>query len=504
MAFFNLGKKNTYVNLNDYKNLDSVSKSFTKGKASSKVSFINVPGYEETQDDKNNREPVDYYIRRKQTFYNYAKGNLVAQSIIRTRISQIRKFAFPSRQTPDGVGFHIVPKDHKAKLTNKEKQRVKELEDFIYHTGKDYKDYRDDFQAFLTKFVFDYFVYDQINIERLYESARSKKLNHFNMVDAGTIVIKENPKHIDEPRKFSQIIDGKEAHIFDERHLTFSTYWDSGNVSTGGYGCSPVEASLNHLGYFNDTELFNATFFKQGGTTRGLLVINSGDQYSQVALDSLQRSWSNLAGINGAWKIPVMTAASAQFVNMTQSSKDMEFSEWLNYLINILSGIFQINPEEINFPNKGGATGKSSGATFEGKGATQDRNQASKEKGLTPLLRFIESVINDKILAYVDPDYRFEFTLGDTGEEQKRQTLINAKLKNGMTLNEARQANGLEKLDGLDVPGDANNWIQYKSIQSKTDPDSAYTEQHKTDYEPDKQAPEPNKQEPDPDNKVNQ
>ena len=470
------------------KDTDEINKSFTKGRSESHagLSSLNSASFD-APTGNSNKLPKDFFIRRKQILRMFGTGNLVAQSIIRTRTSQIRKFANPSRETADGIGFQIIPRDQEGKkYTDEQIKEIHRLEDFIYNTGKEYHSYRDTLATFLTKLVFDYYVYDQINIERLFESPTSNKLNHFNIADAGTIVIDKLPSSKDSKRQFSQIIDNKEVHKFNERNMTFITYWDTGDVNSFGYGYSPVEASMAHLGYFNDTEQFNARFFKQGGTTRGLLVINAGDnQYSQVALESLRRTWTSLKGVNGAWKIPVMTAADAKFVNMTQSSKDMEFEEWLNYLINVLAGVFQINPEEINFPNKGGgATGKGGGATFESKGSARDRSSASKEKGLTPLLKFIESIINDEILRYVNKDYRFEFTMGDTGEEQRTQDLISTKLKNGMTLNEAREANGLPHKEGFDTPGDSNNWVQYQTIQAKTDPASSYTQQHKNDANP--------------------
>lgn len=511
---FKKNKEDNYIDLDSFKNInttspkqemaytdldvgsepnpgeesDSVSKSFTNGRAESRTRSdgLGVVGMT-APTQRGNELPKDYYIRRKQLLYNFATGNEVAQAIIRTRTSQIRKFAVPARETADGIGYHIIPRDQEGKKTTKKQEKeIRDLEDFIYNTGKSYKSNRDKFESFLTKLVFDHYTYDQVNIERLFESPKSDKLNHFNLADAGTILIHRYPKSIDANREFAQLIDNKVVHKFSERNMTFDTYWNNGDVRNFGYGYSPVEASMAHLGYFNDTEQFNARFFKQGGTTRGLLVINAGDnQYSQVALDGLRRTWTNLKGVNGAWKIPVMTAADAKFVNMTQSSKDMEFSEWLNYLTNIISAIFQINPEEINFPNKGGgATGKGGGATFESKGATKDRNNASKEKGLSPLLRFIEGIINDEILRYVNKDYRFEFTMGDTGEEQRKQELLSAKLKNGMLLNEARKENGLPTIPEFDTPGDATAWVQYQTILAKSDPEASNNIQHSNDQDP--------------------
>src|SRR5699024_4368699 len=101
-------------------------------------------------------------------------------------------------------------------------------------------------------------------------------------------------------------------------------------------------------------------FFSHGGTTRGLLNIKPMGQQSQVSLEAFRREWQNsVSGANASWKIPVITAEDAKFVNMTPSANDMQFEKWTNMLINTITSLFQIDPTEINFPNNSGASGSS-------------------------------------------------------------------------------------------------------------------------------------------------
>lgn len=136
---------------------------------------------------------------------------------------------------------------------------------------------------------------------------------------------------------------------------------------------------------------------------------------SSQQLDSIRRSWQPLNGLNGAWKIPMVTGIKdAKFVNMQQSSGDYEFSGWLSYLINMVSSVFQVDPSEINFPNKsGGSMSRSGGSTLNEGNSLKTKVDMSRDKGLKPVLDFIERIVNDYLLPYVkkSDDYHFVFTL---------------------------------------------------------------------------------------------
>ena len=131
----------------------------------------------------------------------------------------------------------------------------------------------------------------------------------------------------------------------------------------------------------------------------------------------------------------------AKFVNMQQSSGDYEFSGWLSYLINMVSSVFQVDPSEINFPNKsGGSMSRSGGSTLNEGNSLKTKVDMSRDKGLKPVLDFIERIVNDYLLPYVknSDDYHFVFTLGNEDEKNKAD-LIAVQLKNGLTINEARE-----------------------------------------------------------------
>lgn len=478
---------NDYVNMTNYAAMENINKSFRKGKASSRqgdaldVTQSNTYGGPFTAITKSE-------VLQKKKILNQYSSNVIVQAIIRTRTNQVLPYCVPARLSKDGLGYEVVPKElTKGKMTSKQQNRSKELEDFIYYTGKNdnIKDWRDTFPSFVTKILSDIFVQDQVNIERIYESPNSTQLNHFNAVDASTIVISNLPNSVDEQRSFEQIIHSKSVASFNEKELVFLTYWPTTTVNNRGYGYGPLEVVLPQLSYETNTEQFNARFFSQGGTTRGILVLNKdGDsQATQAALAGIRRQWNSQgSGINGAWKVPMVSATDAKFVNMTQTSKDMEFENFLNYLIYVISAVYQIQPEEINFPNRGGSTGKGSGNSINEGNTMKSKLNNSQSKGLQPLLFFIERLINEKILSKVDPDYQFKFTLGSTQLEAQKQDYISKKLSNGMTLNEARVENGLPPKDGFDVPGTVAEAVQWRNGDIKSEPEFQRNLQHSQDH----------------------
>lgn len=483
---------NDYFSLDD---LNRVNKSFHTGQATQRIDneYIQIGSTRTT----NNNERIDKidreaYLRKKAQLRDYANKDSLVQAIIRTRTNQILQYAVPSRLSSDGNGYQVVVKGKRRSEMNKhEKNVAKELEDFIYHTGKDDLDWRDNFPSFLSKIIYDYYVYDQINIERVFESKSSNTLNHFNHVDAGTILIDKYPTSIDRQKTYVQMLNRKEVAHFNSKELTFLTYWNHSTNELNGYGFSPVESSIDMINYHTNVEQFNARFFTQGGMTRGILLIDPGDGgvASRASLDTLRRNLMPGSGINGSWKIPIIQASDAKFVNLTQSSKDMEFVSFLNYLNNIICANFNIQPDEVNFPNKNGATGSKSGSTLNEGNTTKIKMDASRQNGIVPVMKYIERIISDRILRYVDNRYEFIFTPANENADKVMAEKILAQEKSGMTLNEGRAKMGLPPLPYGDIPGNSDNFIQYISVQSKMDVESNVSQQTSTSYKPGKNKP---------------
>jgi HK97 family phage portal protein len=383
----------------------------------------------------------------------WSRKNIILNAIINTRVNQVSMFCVPSRYNEKGVGYEVRLKDPMETMTTHDKANIKRIEDFLEHTGKDKDDYtKDNFATFVKKLVRDRLTYDKINFELIYDTAG--KLNRFKAVDASTIYVAvddkgKTPKGKNADR-YVQIIDQQKVAGFKAKEMAWEVHNPRTDITVGRYGYPELEIALNHLQYHENTEIFNARFFAQGGTTRGLLHIKTGQEQSSQALSAFRREWTSMfSGINGAWKIPVITAEDVKFVNMTQSSKDMEFEKWLNYLINVICSIFAIDPSEINFPNRGGATGNSGNTLNESSNTEKYRN--SKDKGLEPLLKFIEDAVNKYIVSQFGDRYVFNFVGGDAKTEMEIINILEAKAKIGLTINDVREELGYPPVEGGDV-----------------------------------------------------
>lgn len=383
----------------------------------------------------------------------WAKKNIILNAIINTRVNQVAMFCTPARYSEKGVGYEVRLKDPLETPTSHDKQNFLRIERFLEHTGKDEKDFtRDNFRSFVKKLVRDRMTYDKINFELVYD--KNRKLNHFKAVDASTIFIAvdetgREPKGKNDVR-YVQILEKRKVAEFKADEMAWEVHNPRTDVTIGRYGYPELEIAMNHLLYHENTETFNSRYFSQGGTTRGLLHIKTGAEQSQQALTAFRREWQSMfSGVNGAWKIPVITAEDVKFVNMTQSSKDMEFEKWLNYLINVICSIFQIDPAEINFPNRGGATGNSGNTLNEGNQGEKFR--FSQNKGLEPILKFIEDAVNKYIVSQFGDKYVFTFVGGDAQTEAQIIEILEAKAKIGLTINDVRAELGHGPIDGGDV-----------------------------------------------------
>jgi hypothetical protein len=143
--------------------------------------------------------------------------------------------------------------------------------------------------------------------------------------------------------------------------------------------------------------------------------------------------------------------------SLHSNNREMEFGKWMEYCIKTICGVFQIDPLEIGFDISKGSSGQSGGGGGLGNGQQQERIRFSQDKGLKPLLMFIQSMINDYIIYRIDPDFEFRFcglNMGTDKDELDKQV---QQVKSFKTVNEIRAEQDLEPLPDFDKiknPGD--------------------------------------------------
>lgn len=406
-----------------------------------------------------------------ETLKKMANRNSVVSSVIQTRVNQVSTFTQPARYTKDGVGFEIKLRNPKAKPTEEQKAVMLAIESFIENCGYNYSPHRDDFDTFVRKLVRDSLTYDQMTFEIVPD--RKGRPAEIYAVDAGTvraakIEADENDEGYLTPDsyfrdainevKWVQVIDNKIVSEFTGNELAFAVRNPRTDINVHPYGFSELEILIHQVTAHLWAEEYNSRFFSQGGTTKGVLNLK-GQNVSKPQLDAFRRQWTaQLAGMTGAWKTPVVSVEGLEYINVSQSNREMEYEMWLNYLINIVCAVYQIDPAEINFPNRGGAGGSGGGL---GEGGIEDRLKSSKDKGLRPLLRFVESVINRHLIRRFSADYTFNF-VGLNGEsEQERMEKANKAVRSFRTINEVRASNDEQPIEDGDIILDPT-FINYK------------------------------------------
>lgn len=379
-------------------------------------------------------------------------NNPILNAIIMTRQNQVSMYCQPARHSEKGLGFEVRMKDYTEEPGRKEKEQIKRIEDFLLNTGKSKDIDRDTFQNFCKKIVRDTYIYDQVNFEKVFNK-KTNTIDKFIAVDPSTIfyATNEDGEIIKGGQRFVQVMDKRAVTGFTSREMAMGIRNPRTDLNSSGYGLSEVEIAMKEFIAYNNTESFNDRFFSHGGTTRGVLQIKTGAQQSQRALQNFKREWkSSLSGINGSWQIPVISAEDVKFVNMTPTANDMQFEKWLNFLINIIASLYGIDPAEIGFPNRGGATGGKGGSTLN-EADPQKKLQQSQNKGLQPLLRFLEDLINKHIVSEFGDKYLFQFVGGDTKSEEDKLNILQTEVQTFKTVNEARKERGLKPIEGGDV-----------------------------------------------------
>lgn len=456
---------------------NSMTKAFTIGASSSPVSQQDMFGNEQEQLIKSERaqeskamidDPLSIIqsmgFKDKPDSLTYstlkrmATRNSVISSIIQTRINQVSAFSQPARYTRDGVGFEIKLRDDKAKPSDEQKAVILALEQFIDNCGYEYDPSRDDFDTFVRKLVRDSLIYDQMTFEIVPD--RLGRPSEIYAVDASTvraaaIEAKEGEDYITNTTasktgvKWVQIVDNAVISEFTGSELAFAVRNPRTDVNIQPYGLSELEILVQQVTAHLWAEEYNSRYFSQGGTTKGILNLK-GQNVQKEQLDAFRRQWTaQIAGMTGAWKTPVVSVEGLEYINVSQSNREMEYEMWMNYLINIACAVYQIDPAEINFPNRGGAGGGGGGG-LDG-GGIEDRLKNSKDKGLRPLLRFLESTINRNLVRRFSSEYTFNF-VGLNGEtEVGRLELSTKQVRTFKTINEVRAENDLDPIENGDI-----------------------------------------------------
>lgn len=394
----------------------------------------------------------------------------IINSIIKTRKNQVADFAEP-QENKYQTGF-VVRKKSKGgveqKMDNKDKKVSFSITDFLLKGGNSVDWGYDDFDTFIRKIVEDSLVYDQMTFEVMRN--RRGKVESFIATDASTFRIANSffAKDYDSPYfrdnkgvwgysnedfgkkikgyypSYVQIYQNNKVAEFYPWELCFGVRNPSTSIYSNGYGCSELEELINVVTSLLWGDEYNRRFFSQGSAPKGMLRVKG--TVNETALQQFKQQWqSMITGVMQSWKTPVVNQ-DVEWIDLQKNNRDMEYSSWMEYLIKLACAVYNIDPVEIGWDI---SRGSNPGGLFEG--SQEQRFQHSKDKGLYPLLKFLQRKINKYIIEPIHPDYELVF-MGLNGMSIEQELEMDIKKVGAFsTINEIREKYEMKPLEDGDI-----------------------------------------------------
>jgi hypothetical protein len=412
----------------------------------------------------------------------------IIRAIIGTRIDQVASFCEP-QSDKYSTGFVIRKKkkyfesESDSTPTKEDQAKIQKYTEFILNCGEGSNFQFDDFDTFVRKFINDCLTYDQGTFE-VVRNRRGAPANFF-ATDSSTMRltdnIEDNSSFYDNnglqvarfgdnkkikgyKTEYCQLKDGVIVAEYYPWELCFGIRNPTTNIYANGYGVSEIEVLMNTITSMLWGDEYNRRFFSQGSAPKGFIKIKSGTNINNGRVSEFKQQWqSMMSGVYNSWKTPVLEG-DIDWVDLQHNNRDMEFSNWQEYLIKISCGIYRIDPAEINFPLSGSSDQK---PMFEGN--NEARLKHSKDKGLYPLLKFLQRKLNKYVMQQIDPEFELVFC-GMDGVNIADELDNDIKmLGNFMTIDEIRIRRGLKPL-GEDKGGSIvcnSIWLQNQNMEEK-------------------------------------
>lgn len=375
-------------------------------------------------------------------------GNIhIIRSIVNTRIEQIQNFLHFS-EDDQKEGFTIrkktsLFKEEKKEISSVEKKKIEEIVEFLINSGFNEKwDNIDDFQTFVRKIAFDSLTLDQL----AFEVVRDKGWNikKYRAVDASLIRFLDSvdPKQRErlEDYRFKgylprfcmtwdeQILINpttKEPILYYPWELGFGIRNKSSDIRKNGYGTSELEILVELITGVLWSIQYNMNNFSIGSTPKGFINVKNAN-ISDSNLNEFRQAWSQMmTGVRNAKRTPVINGIDLEWIDLDKSNREMEYQEWAQFLVIMVCSVYRIDPSELGFSFK-------NQAQLFGQDGQKARLQHSREKGLKPILIFLENIITKYIVSEIDEDYEFVFTGIEVEDEETQVNLDKTKLESGM------------------------------------------------------------------------
>lgn len=372
----------------------------------------------------------------------------VVRAVVNTRVEQVQNFLhFSTDEQKEGYTIRRKRNPFEKQSTEHSREdqiKIAYIRKFLEEGGfHDKWESFDTFQDFGRKVVFDSLTLDQLAFEIVRD--RSWNLARYRAVDASLIRFLDSidPKFRDEFEKYrfkgylpkycmawqGQIMENPVTHesvIFYPWELGIGIRNKSTNIYKNGYGTSELEILSSVMTWILWGFEYNGNYFSKSSQPKGIINVKNPN-ISQSSLDEFRQAWQQtMVGTRNSHRTPIINGLDLQWLDLSKNTnRDMEFSDWLKFLLVMACAVYRIDPSELGFQFK-------DQTNIFGQAGQKERLQHSKDKGLKPILVFLQEVINYYLVSELDEDFEFVFT-GVDAEDEGRQVEIDAKkIQNGM------------------------------------------------------------------------
>lgn len=392
----------------------------------------------------------------------------IVKAIINTRIEQVQNFLrFSIDEQKEGFTIRkkrSVFSVENSEMSPDEKERAEYIVNFLQRGGEvDKWENADTFQDFIRKIIRDSLVLDQLAFEIVRDN--NFELLKFKAVDAALIrwLDTVDPKLRTQFEKYrfkgylpthamvwdNQILRNPETNdliVYYPWELGYGIRNKTTNIYKAGYGVSELETLIEIITWVLWGMQYNGNFFKQGSQPKGFIKVKESN-VNNSTLNEFRQAWTQtMMGVQNSHRIPIIQGLDMDWIDLQMSNRDMEFTEWVKFLIVLTCAVYRIDPTELGF-------NFSDASQLFGQAGQKERLEHSKKKGLKPLLVFIQNIINKYLVEEIDSDFEFVFTGIDVDDDSEQVRNDGEKLKYGMVSFEDmfKKYSGREYQEGVDT-----------------------------------------------------
>jgi hypothetical protein len=220
-----------------------------------------------------------------------------------------------------------------------------------------------------------------------------------------------------------QVIEGQPRQAFTSNELLVYNLFPSTDVEHNGYPVSPLDTCINCITTHISIEAYWKTYFSNGKSAKGMLVIKS-DEVDQQMIDAIKMQFNaSINSVSNAFRTPIFGLAKGDEVEWTSTQDKLENGEF-NFTYdqvarNILSS-FGVSPDEI--PGYGHLSKGTNSQTLS-ESNNEFKMTAARDSGLRPLILGWQTFFNQRLIPIIDPELAqlVEVKLSGLDSESKEQ-----------------------------------------------------------------------------------